>query len=132
MGISYVSVWGSPYGNGDPHMEHSNMGIFSSIPKWAQTLFGNGLVNELSPYGNGDVSIFLASMRHVQLNSKIVKKIDYFDKKIGFFNRKIGVFGKKIDFFDKKTAFLRTQPQYMLKFLCQISPTAKQGFPFSI
>jgi hypothetical protein len=68
----------------------------------------------------------------VQPNGKIVKKIDFFDKKIGFFNRKISVFGKKIKFFDKKTAFPRTQPQYTLKFLCQIFPTAKQGFPFFI
>jgi hypothetical protein len=69
-------------------------------------------------------------MRHAQLNGKIVKKIDFFDKKIGFFNRKISVFGEKIDFFDKKTAFPRTQPQFTLKFLCQIFPTSKQGFPF--
>jgi len=30
------------------------MVIFTSIPKWAQTLFGNGLVTEPSPFGNRD------------------------------------------------------------------------------
>jgi hypothetical protein len=69
-------------------------------------------------------------MRHAQPNGKIVNKIDLFDKKIGFFNRKISVFGKKIGFFDDKTAFPGTQPHYTLKFLRQIFPTAKQGFPF--
>ncbi len=106
------------------------MGIFSSIPKWAQTLFGNRLVTEQSPYGNGDMSILLATMRYAQLNGKIVKKIDFFDKKFGFFNRKISVFGKKINFFYQKTAIPHRQPQYTLKFLRQIFPTAKQGFPF--
>jgi hypothetical protein len=76
------------------------------------------------------MSILLASMRHAQLNGKFVKKIDFFDKKFGFFNRKISVFGIKIEFFDEKTAFPHRQPQYMLKFLCRIFPTAKQGFLF--
>ncbi len=78
------------------------------------------------------MSILLASMIHAQLNDKIVKKIIFFNKKFGFFNRKINVFGKKIDFFDEKTAIPCTQPQYMLKFLHRIFPTANQGFPFSI
>jgi hypothetical protein len=78
------------------------MGIFYSVPKWAQTLFGNGLVTELSPCGNGHVSILLASMRHMQLNGKTVKKIDFIDKKIGFFNRKVSVFGKKNNFLTSK------------------------------
>ncbi len=69
-------------------------------------------------------------MRHAQLNSRIVEKIDFFDKKIGFFYRTVSVFGKKIDFFDKKTAVPRTQPQCMLKFLCRIFPTAIQAFHF--
>jgi hypothetical protein len=71
-------------------------------------------------------------MTHTQPNGKTVKKIDFFGKKIEFLNRKISVFGKKIEFFDKKTAFTRTEPHYTLKFLCQIFPTAKQGFSFSI
>ena len=78
------------------------------------------------------MSILLASMTHTQPNGKTVKKIDFFGKKIEFLNRKISVFGKKIKFFDDETAFPCTQPQYMLKFLCQTFSIAKQGFPFSI
>ncbi len=65
-----ITIWKrrSPYG------KHSHMGVFPSISKWAQTLFGNGLGTEPSPYGNGDVSILLARMRHVQLNGKIIMK----------------------------------------------------------
>jgi hypothetical protein len=40
--------WWSPY------WKHSHMVIFPSVPKWKQTLFGNGLVTEPSPFGNGD------------------------------------------------------------------------------
>jgi hypothetical protein len=49
-----ISEWGSPYGNGDPHMKYSHMVIFWWVPKWKQTLFGNRLVTEPSPFGNGD------------------------------------------------------------------------------
>ncbi len=44
-----IPVWlrGSPYGN------VFYMGIFTRLPIWAQTLFWNGLVTELSPYRNG-------------------------------------------------------------------------------
>ena len=40
-------VTGSPYGN------YYHLGIFSRIPKLKQSPYGNGLVTELSPYGNG-------------------------------------------------------------------------------
>jgi len=40
-------VTGTPYGN------HYHLGIFSRIPKLKQSPYGNGLVTELSPYGNG-------------------------------------------------------------------------------
>jgi hypothetical protein len=96
-----ITMWKrrSPYG------KHSHMGIFSSIPKWARTLFGNGLVTELSPYGNGDVSILLASMRHVQLNGKIVEKIDFFNKKIGFLTGKSEFLVRKSNFLTRKQLF---------------------------
>jgi hypothetical protein len=44
-----IPIWlrGSPYGN------VFYMGIFIRLPIWAQTLFWNGLVTELSPYRNG-------------------------------------------------------------------------------
>ena len=42
-----VSIRGSPYGN------YYHLGIFSRIPKLKQSPYGNGLVTELSPYGNG-------------------------------------------------------------------------------
>jgi hypothetical protein len=35
-----ITIWKRRSPNG----KHSHMGIFSLIPKWAQTLFGNGLV----------------------------------------------------------------------------------------
>ncbi len=37
-----------------PYRKHSHMVIFPSVPKWKQTLFGNGLVTEPSPFKNGD------------------------------------------------------------------------------
>ena len=40
-------VTGYPYGN------YYHLGIFSRIPKLKQSPYGNGLVTELSPYGNG-------------------------------------------------------------------------------
>jgi hypothetical protein len=85
MGISYVSIWGSPYGNDDPHMENIPIrGFFSSIPKWAQALFENGLVTEPVPIWKQGL---LASMKHVQHNGKFAKKIIFFHKKIGFFQQ---------------------------------------------
>jgi hypothetical protein len=84
MGIS-IWKWQSP-------CEKHSQGIFSSIPKWAQTLFGNRLVTEPVPIWKwGRVHPSSKYMRHAQPNGKIVKKIDFFDKKIGFFNRKISV-----------------------------------------
>jgi hypothetical protein len=41
------------------------MVIFTSIPKWAWTLFGNGLVTERSPFGNGDP--FLYGDPHIEM-----------------------------------------------------------------
>jgi hypothetical protein len=39
---------------GDPHMVTGiPVWIFTRLPVWAQTLFWNGLVTELSPYWNG-------------------------------------------------------------------------------
>jgi hypothetical protein len=62
MGTNSVWEWGVPkwefltFLYGDHHMETAmpiwktfHMGIFSSIPKWARTLFGNGLVTEPVP-----------------------------------------------------------------------------------
>ncbi len=50
-----ITIWKrwSPYG------KHSHMVIFTSIPKWAWTLFGNGLVTERSPFGNGDPFLYV-------------------------------------------------------------------------
>jgi hypothetical protein len=91
-----ISKRQSPYG------KHSHMGTFSSIPKWAQTLFGNRLVTEPSPYQNGGVPILLASMRHVQLNGKIVKKIDFFDNKSDFLTGKSEFLARKSNVLTKK------------------------------
>jgi hypothetical protein len=69
-------------------------------------------------------------MRHVQLNGKIAKKIDFFDKKIGFFYRKIIVFGKKIDFLTRKQLFhvhnLSTRSNFFAKFF----QSQNRDFPF--
>ncbi len=45
------------------------MGIFTSIPKSKQTLFGNGLVTELSPFGNGDP--FLYGDPHIETGNHV-------------------------------------------------------------
>jgi len=48
------SIWGSPYGNGDPHMVIITIwGFFLGSPNGNESPYGNGLVTELSPYGNG-------------------------------------------------------------------------------
>ena len=54
----------SPYG------KHSHMVIFTSIPKWAWTLFGNGLVTERSPFGNGDP--FLYGDPHIEMGIRSI------------------------------------------------------------
>ena len=56
-----ITIWKhwSPYG------KHSHMVIFTSIPKWAQTLFGNRLVTEPSPFGNRDP--FLCGDPHIEM-----------------------------------------------------------------
>ncbi len=64
----------------------------------------------------------------MQHNGKIVKKSVFFTRKLDFLIGKSAFWTRKL--FDEKTAFPRTQPQHTLKFLCQIFPTTKQGFPF--
>ena len=46
------------------------MVIFTSIPKWAQTLFGNGLVTEPSPFGNRDP--FLYGDPHIEMGIRSI------------------------------------------------------------
>jgi len=46
------------------------MVIFTSIPKWARTLFGNGLVTERSPFGNGDP--FLYGDPHIEMGIRSI------------------------------------------------------------
>ena len=55
------SVWKQ----GLPIWEYSSMVILTSIPKWAQTLFGNGLATEPSPIGNRDP--FLYGDPHIEM-----------------------------------------------------------------
>ena len=61
-----ITIWKrwSPYG------KHSHMVIFTSIPKWAWTLFGNGLVTERSPFGNGDP--FLYGDPHIEMGIRSI------------------------------------------------------------
>ncbi len=110
-------------------MEHSHVGIFSSIPKWARTLFGNGLVTEPSPYGNGDVSILLASMRHVQLNGNIVEKINLFDKKIRFLTGKSVFLARKSNFWQENSVSMYTTSVHA-QISLMIFSNHKTGIPF--
>jgi hypothetical protein len=111
------------------------MGIFPSIPKWAQTLFGNGLGTEPSPYGNGDVSILLASMRHAQLNGKIIKKMkkmDFLTRKLDFLTGKSVFLARKLNFSTRKQLFhihnLSTRSNFFAKFF---HPRNRESpFPF--
>ncbi len=54
-----VSIWEPPFENRDSKKNGNviSFGGFSSIPKWSQTLYGNGLVTGQSTYGFGDASI---------------------------------------------------------------------------
>jgi hypothetical protein len=56
-------------------------------------------------YGNGDMSILLASMRHTQLNGKIIEKIDFSTRKSDFLTGKSVFLARKSNFLTRKQLF---------------------------
>ncbi len=54
-----------------PFGKYSHMGIFNSIPKLKQTPYGNGLVTEQSPFGNG--CPFLYGDPHIETESRVMR-----------------------------------------------------------